>query len=264
MVTFDMLPKIIRLFYLSYVSMDNHCCSWPICSWCSVLLRQHKKDQTSTCSMRRLPAAFELVNFGTKKGSRCWFPSSKTDWIIFNFASFSNKASPIFVRFSFIWGKKSFKVGTFPKNLPRLESFLPNVFQHQVGGEVFFSSNWPDRTYVSAYLPSLEAERLRNGLAVWGQETCFQNGKISGVQHMERNCVIEETFFFGGEDSSDSKTWTLTAWTFSASEGASWLVGLQPYLRWKNHVLQGQSCWRSVYRGDMKGWREIKMCWMLE
>lgn len=149
--------------------------------------------------MRRLPAAFELVNFGTKKGSRCWFPSSKTDWIIFNFASFSNKASPIFVRFSFIWGKKSFKVGTFPKNLPRLESFLPNVFEHQVGGEVFFSSNWPDRTYVSAYLPSLEAERLRNGLAVWGQETCFQNGKISGVQHMERNCVIEETFFFGGK-----------------------------------------------------------------
>eukprot|EP00434_Breviolum_minutum_P038912 symbB.v1.2.034528.t1/scaffold4473.1/size39787/1 len=32
--------------------------------------------------------------------------------------------------------------------------------QHaEVGGEVFFSSNWPDRTYVSAYLPSLEAER---------------------------------------------------------------------------------------------------------
>ena len=173
----------------------------------------------NTKRIRLSPAAprGSPLQFGQEKEvfSRCSFPCLKNVWIIF----LPNIPQQSFPKVVFLFPFGGRFPETFPKfNLPSLElftkpspqqSYPPNVFQpiHQVGGEVFFSSNWPDRTYVSAYLPSLEAERLRIlfaslfGVRKVGPKThgesLFYNGG-GGILRGQTlaESVIEETVFF--------------------------------------------------------------------
>ena len=290
---------LLTLFLLHVTRWQPSICSrrlldysiYLMCLWITIaapgpFVRDALCSSGNTKRIRLPPAALRgspaiLLNLSIlapRKGSRCWFPSSKTVWIIFNFAQLFQQSFPPNLKKNSFWGRVSlleifpeqiFQGWNSPQKPSKVGILPPPPFSDDTRWEEKFFSV-PTGLIEPTSRPICLAWKLRGygivklfGVRKLGQKPWNVPLKWEdfwGSNTFRETVWLRRHFFWGGEGSSDSKT-SFHGLNFrTASGGASWLVGLQPYLRWKNHGLQGQSCWRSVIRGGygrLKGNQDV-------